>query len=107
VPSQRLLFGPVAVDFQRHNQLWGQVAALQAIITWFIVAAVALLFSVSRIICSKENSRWLFDTEVLGRADIDACGKMIPLQADSLFRAGIENRLLMTSVLHPLLSVTI
>jgi hypothetical protein len=113
VPSQHSLFRPEAVDFQRHNQLWGQVALLQAIITWFIVAAGALLFSVSQticpkgIICPKGNSRWLFDANVLDRADIDAYGEMIRLQADILLRADIENRSLMTSVLDPLLSVTL
>jgi membrane fusion protein len=47
VPSQQLLFRQEAIDFQQHNRQWGQVALLQPlstkILTWFIVAAVALL----------------------------------------------------------------
>jgi membrane fusion protein len=47
VPSSHLLFRQEAIDFQRHNQQWGQVASLQPlstkIITWFIAATVALI----------------------------------------------------------------
>jgi membrane fusion protein len=49
VPTQHLLFRQEAIDFQRHNRQWGQVALLQPlstkIITWFIVAAVATIVS--------------------------------------------------------------
>ena len=43
------LFRQEAVDFQRHNREWGQVALLQPFsikfTTWFITVAVALIFS--------------------------------------------------------------
>ena len=43
------LFRQEAVDFQRHNREWGQVAELQPlsikIITWFITAATALVIT--------------------------------------------------------------
>ena len=45
--SQHLLFRQEAVDFQQRNRQWGQVSLLQPqstkIITWLIVASVALL----------------------------------------------------------------
>ena len=47
MPSQHLLFRQEAIDFQQHNRQWGQVALLQPlstkIITWLIVAAVAII----------------------------------------------------------------
>jgi membrane fusion protein len=50
VPTQHLLFRQEAIDFQQHNRQWGQVALLQPlstkIITWFIVAAVAIIVSI-------------------------------------------------------------
>jgi membrane fusion protein len=50
VPSLQLLFRQEAIDFQQHNRQWGQVALLQPlstkIITWFIVAAVAIIVSI-------------------------------------------------------------
>jgi hypothetical protein len=49
VPSQQLLFRQAAIDFQQHNRQWGRVALLQPlstkIITWFIVATVALIIT--------------------------------------------------------------
>jgi membrane fusion protein len=49
VPSLQLLFRQEAIDFQQYNRQWGQVALLQPlptnIITWFIVAAVAIIVS--------------------------------------------------------------
>ena len=43
------LFRQEAVDFQRHNREWGQVALLQPlsikVTTWFITVAVALIIS--------------------------------------------------------------
>lgn len=50
MPSLQLLFRQEAIDFQQHNRQWGQVALLQPlstkIITWFIVAAVAIIVSI-------------------------------------------------------------
>ena len=47
VPSQPLLFRQEAIEFQRQNRQWGQVALLQPfstkLITWFIATAVALV----------------------------------------------------------------
>ena len=46
-------------------------------------------------------------TAAIDRPDVDAYGKVMPLQADMLLRADIilEKRSLMTWILHPLLSV--
>jgi membrane fusion protein len=47
VPNQPLLFRQEAIEFQRQNRQWGQVALLQPfstkLITWFIATAVALV----------------------------------------------------------------
>ena len=47
--SQLLLFRQEAIEFQRHNQQWGQAALLQPlstkVMTWFIAAAVALVIT--------------------------------------------------------------
>jgi membrane fusion protein len=47
VTSTRLLFRQQAVDFQRHQRQWGDVASLQPLSTklvgWFLVAAVAAI----------------------------------------------------------------